>query len=374
VDGISFKVEMNLPGNYVLLNKMMTYSGPGVSTFAACGQLSPDGRSLGMVSKQGTIAKVGKLTVWVAGIIFKSLGNEAYAMVKVLPNGAFAQYPVKVIKPLQNARAIGAVAGAAAKKVFEQQCLKWESARSMRNETVFDSLPVSDSEDDEVPRAAPRSKSAAKAPKRTSKSTQEVVPKAQPKKSTSSTTAAPVGFKQQAKATKKKLTHDSSEDAPPSSDDDDADEEEDEATDISPKSKTRKRKQLEYQVRKTRQQDAEARSGAASSSTSSAPIDLASEASMTHLPPSLVGALEKLIASQIEVLAGKLLPGATPQNRSFVHHEPCAPTSMPLEPERKKARLQVIQAQAAVPLPVVHNTNNYVYHCYGASVPPQDMP
>ena len=43
VDGISFKVEMNLPGNYVLLNKMMTYSGPGVSTFAACGQLSPDG-------------------------------------------------------------------------------------------------------------------------------------------------------------------------------------------------------------------------------------------------------------------------------------------------------------------------------------------
>ena len=95
VDGISFKVEMNLPGNYVLLNKdnkMMTYSGPGVSTFAACGQLSPDGRSLGMVSKQGTIAKVGKLTVWVAGIIFKSLGYEAYAMVKVFPNGAFAQY------------------------------------------------------------------------------------------------------------------------------------------------------------------------------------------------------------------------------------------------------------------------------------------
>ena len=92
VDGISFKVEMNLPGNYVLLNKMMTYSGPGVSTFAACGQLSPDGRSLGMVSKQGTIAKVGKLTVWVAGTIFKLLGNEAYAMVKVLFNGAFAQY------------------------------------------------------------------------------------------------------------------------------------------------------------------------------------------------------------------------------------------------------------------------------------------
>ena len=143
VDGISFKVEMNLLGNYVLLYKMMTYSGPGVSTFAACGQLSPDGRSLGMVSKQGTIAKVGKLAVRVAGIIFKSLGNEAYAMVNVLPNGAFAQYPVKVIKPLQNARAIGAVAGAAAKKVFEQQCLKWESARSMRNETVFDSLPVS---------------------------------------------------------------------------------------------------------------------------------------------------------------------------------------------------------------------------------------
>jgi len=59
-----------------------------------------------------------------------------------------------------------------------------------------------------------------------------------------------VGFKQQARATKKKLTNDSSEDAPPSSDD--ADEEEDEATDISPKSKTRKRKQLEYQVRKAR--------------------------------------------------------------------------------------------------------------------------
>ena len=104
VDGISFKVEMNLPGNYVLLNKMMTYSGPGVSTFAACGQLSPDGRSLGMVSKQGTIAKVGKLTVWVAGIIFKSLGNEAYAMVKVLPNGAFAQYPVKVTGPSKSVK------------------------------------------------------------------------------------------------------------------------------------------------------------------------------------------------------------------------------------------------------------------------------
>ena len=95
---------------------------------------------------------------------------------------------------------------------------------------------------------------------------------------------------------------------------------------------------------------------------------------MTHLPPSLVGALEKLIASQIEVLAGKLLPGATPQNRSIVHHEPCAPTSMPLEPESKKAKLQVSQAHAAVPLPVVHNTNNYVYHCYGANIPPQDMP
>ena len=104
VDGISFKVEMNLPGNYVLLNKMMTYSGPGVSTFAACGQLSPDGRSLGMVSKQGTIAKVGKLAVRVAGIIFKSLGNEAYAMVKVLPNGAFAQYPVKVTGPSKSVK------------------------------------------------------------------------------------------------------------------------------------------------------------------------------------------------------------------------------------------------------------------------------
>jgi len=98
---------MNLPDNYVLLNMMSTYAGPKVSTFAACGQLSPDGKSLGMVSKQGTIVKIGKSTAWVAGIIFNAFLGEALAFVKVLPNGNFAQFKVKLIKPLQNAQGPG---------------------------------------------------------------------------------------------------------------------------------------------------------------------------------------------------------------------------------------------------------------------------
>ena len=127
VDGVSYKVAMNLPDNYVLLNMMSTYAGPKVSTFAACGQLSPDGKSLGMVSKQGTIVKIGKSTAWVAGIIFNAFLGEALAFVKVLPNGNFAQFKVKLIKPLQNAQGPGVHAETAAKRLFKQQCLKRES-------------------------------------------------------------------------------------------------------------------------------------------------------------------------------------------------------------------------------------------------------
>jgi len=37
---------------------MFTYAGLKESTFAACGQLSTDGKFFGMVSKQGTIVKM----------------------------------------------------------------------------------------------------------------------------------------------------------------------------------------------------------------------------------------------------------------------------------------------------------------------------
>ena len=408
---MSYKVAMNLPDNYVLLNMMSTYAGPKVSTFAACGQLSPDGKSLGMVSKQGTIVKIGKSTAWVAGIIFNAFLGEALAFVKVLPNGNFAQFKVKLIKPLQNAQGPGVHAETAAKRLFKQQCLKWESVRSMRNDTVFSTLPVSESDDEDVSRVAPKSKSAAIAPKNTPKAKQKTLTKALPKKSSSTTTTDPIGTKRQAKATKKPLPDDSSALTPSSSDEDEveaaedlspksktrkrkqleyklrkarqhsaltsssSDEDEVEAAeDLSPKSKTRKRKQLEYKLRKARQQGAEMDVGSASSS---APIDLSMDAAAAPVSTSLLSILDKMLESKIEsameALTGKLLEATALQNRGVVQSGPHShlPPSE-LGPESKKAKRPVPGSEFAAAVPVVHN--NYTYHCYGTNLPSKAIP